>query len=143
MIPRLTVRCAVGVAAVALAVLLLSSVALALMPPHTRSSVPPDGGELQGRIIIFHGYSLTYAERRADASDLETRRPVQATVEVSCVPEGQGSCPGCVQQKCQARVTLAAVVRDHRYRVKYHDRTITVKAMVNEAGEASKDGNRR
>jgi len=138
MIPRLLVRCAVG-----LAVLLLSSVALALMPPHTRSSVPPDGGELRGRIIVFHGYTLERVERRAEVTDMETSRPVPATVEVSCVPEGRGDCPDCVQEKCQARVTLAAVVRDDRYRVKYHDRAITVKSIVSEAGKTSKDDTRR
>ncbi len=110
------------------------SVASALMPPHTTDSDPKDGGDLQGRTVTFQGYSLDYAEKKADVIDLRGNRRVPATVEVECRWQGKGDCPGCQQQRCEARVTLAAVEKDHRYRITYLDLTITVRAVTSELG---------
>ncbi len=117
-----------------LAVTGATSVAAALMPPHTTDSDPKNGGDLQGRTVIFYGYSLDYAEKKADVVDLRGNRRVPATVEVHCRWQGKGDCEGCQQQRCEARVSLAAVEKDHRYRITYLDVTITVRALASELG---------
>ncbi len=121
-----------------LLVLVAASTAWALMPPHTTRAEPGDGGELRGRVIVFHGYSLDYADKVATALDVEAKRPVATTVEVSCEWVGKGDCAGCRQQQCQATVTLAAVVAEHHYKVEYLDMTVTVRATTTEGVEPPK-----
>jgi hypothetical protein len=132
------------------------TLALALMPPHVDSTEPKNGGTMVGNVVLFHGYSLDYADREATVVDLNaaasdaTKRKtkkakrgaakkgagaqadatakVAATVEVSCEWVGDGDCAGCKQQKCTATVTLAAVVAGHRYKVTYVDTTVEVVA---------------
>lgn len=128
-----------GAAGLALGLCLLAApLALALMPPHTTRAEPGEGGELKGRAIVFHGYSLDYADKVATALDVEAKRPVATTVEVHCEWVGKGDCAGCRQQQCQATVTLAAVERDHHYKVEFLDTTVTVKATTTEGAAPAK-----
>ena len=92
---------ALALAVVALAVVtFVASAALALMPPHTTRAEPGEGGELAGRTLIFHGYSLDYADKVAIALDVEAKRTVATTVEISCEWVGKGDCAGNRTEGC-------------------------------------------
>ncbi|MEY3012335.1 MAG: hypothetical protein RIT45_1070 [Pseudomonadota bacterium] len=112
----------------ALALTFATTAALALMPPHTSRSDPADGGVLKGRTVVIYGYSLDYADKKAEVRDVTANRAVHAAVEVECKWVGKGDCAGCQQQKCEARITLAETERGHRYTITYLDLTITVQA---------------
>jgi hypothetical protein len=105
---------------------LFASEALALMPPHVSSTVPGDGGTLQGDTVVFHGYSLEYADDAVSIIDLATERPVQHAAALDCQWEGHDP-PGHVggtQLRCELKLTLEGLEPGHRYRASYLDTTI-------------------
>jgi hypothetical protein len=104
--------------------ILFAPEALALMPPHVSHTVPAPGEPLQGDTIVFHGYSLEYADD-ADVSviDLATERPVAFSTVLDCAWEGHDP-PGHVggtQLRCELKVTLTGLEPGHRYRATYMD----------------------
>ncbi|MCO4760083.1 MAG: hypothetical protein KC502_01155 [Myxococcales bacterium] len=108
---------------------LACSVAMALMPPHVAKTEPADGGQLQGRTVIFHGYTLNLgAKDSVKVTDLTAKRELTATTKVQCKTVGKGDCPGCTQRKCQVIVTLPTTTAGHRYEVTVLRETITVTA---------------
>ncbi|MCB9738578.1 MAG: hypothetical protein H6747_04860, partial [Deltaproteobacteria bacterium] len=104
-------------------------------PPHTTSSEPKNGGVLHGRTVTVHGYSLDYADRKAEVRDITAGRAIHAAVEVDCRWEGKGDCNGCQQQKCEAKITLAETTKDHQYRITYLDLVLTVQAADTARGK--------
>lgn len=114
--------------ALALAGLLaLASEATALMPPHVNHTVPASGETLQGEVIVFHGYSLRYADdEEVVVTDLTADAPVEHASELVCEWEGEDP-PGHVggrQQRCELKVTLRGLEAGHRYRASYMDTEI-------------------
>lgn len=122
------------------ALLLAASSVSALMPPHTTRAEPGEGGDLTGRAIVFHGYSLDYADKVATVVEVETKAAVANAVDVQCEWVGKGDCEGCRQQKCHATVTLVAVVRDRHYKVEFLDTSVTVRATTSDPAVAPKAG---
>ncbi len=104
--------------------LLLAPEALALMPPHVSHTVPAQGEDLHGDTLVFHGYSLEYAESTdVIVLDLATSKPVEHSTELNCHWEGHDP-PGHVggtQQQCELMVTLKGLEAGHRYKATYMD----------------------
>jgi hypothetical protein len=104
--------------------LLLAPEALALMPPHVNHTVPAQGEALVGEVIVFHGYSLRYADdEEVVVTDLTTSAPVEHSTELECEWEGHDP-PGHVggtQQRCELKVTLKGLELGHRYKATYMD----------------------
>lgn len=122
-------------AVLALLVTLLPAGGLALMPPHIDSSVPPDGGVLDGDTLVFRGYTLQ------DGVDVEVVDAggaiVPITQHVVCTDEGdccgrdrrEGDLRvGCCQQRCELRVTLSEVVPEAAYRATVLDKSVVFTA---------------
>ncbi len=107
--------------------LLVAPEALALMPPHVSHTVPAHGETLVGATVVFHGYSLEYAEDSdVKVIDLATEQPVRLDTELDCSWEGHDP-PGHVggtQLRCELKVTLKGLEAGHRYRASYMDTTI-------------------
>ncbi len=104
--------------------LLLAPEALALMPPHVSHTVPASGETLQGDTIVFHGYSLEYAESTdVVVVDLATSKSVEHSTDLNCHWEGHDP-PGHVggtQQQCELMVTLEGLEVGRRYKAVYMD----------------------
>ncbi len=102
---------------------MLCQEALALMPPHVDRTVPAHGETLTGDTLVFHGYSLEYAEEQVEVVDLLTQRPVEFDAQLDCQWEGEDP-PGHVggtQLRCELKVTLKGLEVGHRYRARYLD----------------------
>jgi hypothetical protein len=108
----------------ALVGLLLAPEAFALMPPHVSHTVPAQGEDLLGETVVFHGFSLEYAESTdVTVLDLTTSKPVEHSTELNCHWEGHDP-PGHVggtQQQCELMVTLKGLELEHRYKAVYMD----------------------
>jgi hypothetical protein len=104
--------------------LLLAPEALALMPPHVSHTEPASGSSLVGNTIIFHGYSLEYAESQdVVVVDPATGRAVEHSTELDCQWEGEDP-PGHVggtQLRCELRVTLEGLEAGRLYKASYMD----------------------
>lgn len=126
--------------ALAMAALMATSAAFALMPPHVTSINPPDGGVLKGRMIVIEGYSLGHADlskqlKIVDAT--KAKRTVAYKPALSCKSVGKcgpGSPPGACQSKCSVNVTLENVEAGQTIRLTF----LRMKATIT-VGPAEKD----
>jgi hypothetical protein len=117
-----------------IAVLLLSSSAFALMPPHVKSTNVKDG-VLEGSELILHGYSLKYTDLPKDLviTDANTKnKKVSFTHKLNCkwVGECDDDRPGSCQLKCVLRVTLDGVKHGARLRLRYLDETLAFRVVL-------------
>lgn len=120
----------------ALALCLLTSLAFALMPPHVTGVSPGSGQSLvEGRIVKFHGYSLSYG------ADVEVRDGSGQTVQVEtfmwsrqecrgrpgpCAPSGGPEETGAEQTYCVLSVKLPAASSGARYELTLLGSSVTV-----------------
>ncbi len=102
----------------------LAPEALALMPPHVSHTVPANGETLEGDTIVFHGYSLEYADTSdVTVVNISTSEPVELSTALDCQWEGDDP-PGHVggtQLRCELKVTLQGLQAGHRYKASYMD----------------------
>jgi hypothetical protein len=109
-------------------VMLFSTVASALMPPHISSSVPKDGGVLNGNTVLIEGYSLKYAPLKdLVVMDMDTNEKIDADTDLKCSwidNCGEKDEVGCEQQKCELKVTIKKVISGHKYKLILGEDTI-------------------
>ncbi len=132
-----------SVALLALALTLSASAVSALMPPHVRSTEPADGGTLQGRVIVIHGYTLNGSYGKVVVTELRTGRDVPVDLKRDCKRVGKGDCAGCVQRKCVLTATLAWTRAGERYRMSLLDTQITLTAAKTLGRPRATDGAKR
>jgi hypothetical protein len=109
---------------IAVPLLLVSSVAWALMPPHVdRTNIQKD--TLVGDQLILHGYSLEYTNVKKDLSltNTQSKKPAKWTHTMKCTWEGKcdDERPGSCQLKCVLTVTLDKANRGATLHLKYLD----------------------
>ncbi len=110
---------------IALVLILLPSVALALMPPHVDGTNIKDG-VLVGNALILRGYSLKYTDVKKDLSltYAKTKRTAAWTHKMDCQWEGkcdEDSRPGSCQLACVLTVSLDQVKAGTSLQLKYLD----------------------
>jgi len=108
-----------------LVLILLPSVALALMPPHVDGTNIKDGA-LVGDTLILRGYSLKYTDVKKDLTltNVKTRKAAQWTHKMDCKWEGkcdEDSRPGSCQLACVLTVSLDKVKSGTSLQLKYLD----------------------
>ncbi|THB71708.1 MAG: hypothetical protein D6E12_00775 [Desulfovibrio sp.] len=106
---------------------LLSSPALALMPPHITDSTPEHGGTLTTDIITLEGYSLFSPESgRLTIVDLTTGQDAAWEIkDLTCEDEGDWERAetedGAIQFRCELLIRLLQPEPGHEYELWFLD----------------------